>query len=283
MPHGLIRYLALVALGCALLLARWGYRRQRRQRLRQLRNFPCEWDQILQRNLALYRYLPSGLKRELQGDIRVFLDEKHFEGCSGLEVTDEMRVTIAAEACLLLLNRPTKFYPNLVTILVYPHAYTAVVRERDGVIVTERESQRLGESWQLGTVVLAWDAVREGAADMHHAHNVALHEFAHQLDGEDGRVDGAPLLPSAARYQAWTRVLDHEFAQLQERIGSLQVHVLDDYGATSPAEFFAVATETFFEKPQELLATEPELYRVLADYFRLDPAAWPHPAAPTGR
>lgn len=274
-PHGLILFLSLIALGCAIALAFGWYKQTRRQRLRQIRNFPYAWDLILQRNLTLYRNLPAKLKCELQGDIRVFLDEKKFEGCGGLEITDEMRVTIAAEACLLLLNRPTKFYPNLVTILVYPHAYSAPVRERNGAFITEREDQRLGESWQLGAVVLAWDAVRGGAADATNGRNVALHEFAHQLDGEDGRVDGTPLIRAGARYRTWTQVLGQEFAQLRERVGALQESVLDAYGATSPAEFFAVATEAFFEKPHELQAKSPELYRVLADFFQLDPASWP--------
>ena len=274
MPHGLILYLVLVAVGTAIAAGYWAYRRARRQRLRQIRNFPYAWEQILQRNLALYRYLPSHLKRELQGDIRVFIDEKHFEGCSGLEITDEMRVTIAAEACLLLLNRPARFYPNLTTILVYPNIYAAPVRELNGAVVTEHQQERLGESWQLGVVVLAWDAVRAGAADAHDGRNVALHEFAHQLDGENNRVDGTPALGGRDRYRIWSQVLGQEFAQLQERIAGLQEHVIDDYGATSPAEFFAVATETFFEKPHDLQAKSPELYRILADFFQLDPATW---------
>jgi Mlc titration factor MtfA (ptsG expression regulator) len=279
MPHGLILYLVLVAIGTALAVGYWQYRRLRRQRLRAIRNFPYEWDQILQRNLTLYRYLPANLKRELQGNVRVFLDEKNFEGCGGLTLTDEIRVTIAAEACLLLLNRPAELYPALTTVLVYPHVYSAPVREQNGAVVTEGDQLRLGESWRLGVVVLAWDAVQRGGVDAADGRNVALHEFAHQLDGEDGRVDGAPAVGSAERYRAWVHVFGEAFAQLQEQVAALRDTVLDAYGATSPAEFFAVATETFFERPHDLKAQSPDLYRVLAEFFRLDPAAWlPAPA-----
>lgn len=274
MPHGLILYLALVAIGTALAVGYWQYRRQRRLRLRTIRNFPYEWDQILQRNLALYRHLPADLKRELQGDVRVFLDEKNFEGCGGLTLTDEIRVTIAAEACLLLLNRPAAFYPALTTVLVYPDVYSAPVREQSGAVVTEREQQRLGESWQLGVVVLAWDAVKRGAADAADGRNVALHEFAHQLDGENDRVDGMPSLRSGERYRAWVQVFGREFTQLQEQVAAFRETLIDAYGANSPPEFFAVATETFFEKPHDLKARSPDLYRILADFFQLDPAAW---------
>src|SRR5690606_32830266 len=140
-------------------------------------------------------------RRELRGHIRVFLAEKHFEGCGGLTLTDEIEVTIAAQACLLLLHRETDYYPRLITILVYPSTYVAHAREPiGGGMVIEGEVARLGEAWKDGVVVLAWDDVLAGASDLHDGHNVVLHEFAHQLDQEDGTADGAPVLGRRSRY-----------------------------------------------------------------------------------
>lgn len=278
MYRGLIGFLlALIAMGTCF----WALqaRREARRRALRARPLPPEWDEILTRNVAIYRHLPPALRLELQGNVQVFLAEKHFEGCGGLVLTDVMRVIIAAEACLLLLNRATRFYPGLTTILVYPHPYAAPVGNRLGSIYVESESMRLGESWPFGTVVLAWDAVRQGAADGTDGQNVVLHEFAHQLDQEDGVADGTPLVRGASRYRAWTHVLADEFARLRDDLARMQEHVLDDYGATNPAEFFAVATEAFFEKPRQMRDRDPELYRVFADYYRLDPAAWPADSA----
>ena len=213
-------------------------------------------------------------RAELFGLIQIFLVEKRFEGCGGLEITDEVRVTIAAQACILLLHRETDDYPNLTSILVYPTTY--VVREgrrtAEG-LVAEGPQARLGESWARDVVVLAWDSVLSGAADIHDGHNVVLHEFAHQLDQEDGTGDGAPALSRRSMYVAWARVLGHDFDQLVSDVAHHHRTLIDRYGATNPAEFFAVVTETFFEKPRELRARHPELYTLLKEFYRQDPAA----------
>jgi hypothetical protein len=244
------------------------FRRRRRERLRS-QPFPPEWDAILLKNVPLYGRLDEANRRELQGHIHVFLAEKHFEGCGGLELTDEIELTIAAQACLLLLHRETDYYRRLITVLVYPHAYVARrVKSLGGGFVLEGKEGRLGEAWADGVVVLSWDDVWAGAADIHDGHNVVLHEFAHQLDQEDGAADGAPILDRRSQYVAWARVLGAEY----ERLRRGRKSALDRYGATNPAEFFAVATECFFEKPAQMRKKHPELYEELKEYYRQDPA-----------
>jgi Mlc titration factor MtfA (ptsG expression regulator) len=246
-------------------------KRRRRQRLRAA-PFPQAWLEIIERNVRLYRYLPEADRQELRGLVQIFLAEKHFEGCGGLVMNDEVKVTIAASACLLLLHRETDIYPRLITVLVYPSAFVAKAQKPvGGVITVEGESGRLGESWESGVVVLAWDHVLDGASDAHDGQNVVLHEFAHQLDREDGWFNGAPPLERRSQYVTWPRVLGAEFERLQRASRLGRSTVLDEYGATDPAEFFAVATETFFEKPHVLRKRHPELYEELKSFYRQDP------------
>ena len=197
-------------------------------------------------------------------------------------MTDEIRVCIAAQACLLLLRRKTDYYPELRSILVYPSTYFVEETRHVGAgVMEEGRYARLGEAWQHGTVVLAWDAVRQGTADPDDGRNVVFHEFAHQLDFEDGRADGAPALGDGhawsvrkSRYATWARVLSAEFERLRAEAQQGRTSVLDGYGATNPAEFFAVATESFFERPREMREKHPELYEELKRYYLQDPAQW---------
>jgi Mlc titration factor MtfA (ptsG expression regulator) len=245
--------------------------------------FPVDWERILENRFPLYTRLPQEDRKELQGHIQVFLAEKSFEGCGGLQLTDEIKVCIAAQACLLLLHRGTDYYPGLRSILVYPSAYFVKTTRHVGMgVLEERHDSRLGEAWEMGAVVLAWDAVHAGAADPDDGHNVVFHEFAHQLDFEDGQTDGAPLLGPEDpwyrrkhRYKAWARVLGKEYEKLRTNIEAGEQSVLDEYGATNPAEFFAVATESFFERPREMRDRHPELYDELKQFYRQDPAIWP--------
>jgi hypothetical protein len=212
----------------------------------------------------------------LLGDVQVFLAEKHFEGCAGLELTDEIRVTIAAQACLLLLHRETDYYPELTSILVYPSTY-AVHEDRyvGGHLWEQGDDARLGHTGrQLGSMVLAWDAAKGGAADPADGRNLVLHEFAHQLDYEDSRTDGAPALATRAEYLAWARVMQREYEALRAADETGAPSVLDTYGATNPAEFFAVATEAFFERPRALQENQPELYAEFARFFNQDPVSY---------
>jgi MtfA peptidase len=248
------------------------FKKRRRKRLRSA-PFPASFLAIIERNVPFYLCLPEADRLELQGLVQIFLGEKVFEGCGGLELTDEIKVTIAAQACLLLLHRETDIYPRLITILVYPNAYlTKAIEPIGGGAVLEGEVIHLGESWSTGVVVLSWDDVRAGASDIHDGQNLVLHEFAHQLDREDGAINGTPLLVERSRYVAWARVLNAEYERLR-RDSLLGRHtVLDDYGASNPAEFFAVATECFFEKPRVLKKRHPDLYEELKNFYRQDPA-----------
>jgi Mlc titration factor MtfA (ptsG expression regulator) len=271
----ILAFLLIAFLGLFLFFAlgKSSFRNHRRKRLKS-KPFPHEWEGILNRNVALYRYLPDSVKKELQGHIHVFLDEKIFEGCGGLTITDEIRITIAAQACILLLNRKPTYYPKLYTILVYPGAYVAKKTTVVNMQHFEEMTVRAGESWTRGEVVLAWDNVRQEAIDLAEGHNVVLHEFAHQLDQEDGKSDGAPILEKRSSYKTWARVLSKEYEDLQRRVLSGSKDIMDAYGATNPAEFFAVATETFFERPKQMKLTHPELYEELESYYGLDPLKW---------
>jgi MtfA peptidase len=259
------------------------FKRRRRQRLRSA-PFPAAWLQIIEKNVPFYTWLPDADRQELQGLVQIFLAEKSFEGCGGLELTDEIKLTIAAQACLLLLHRETDIYPRLITILVYPSAYAAkavrsIGTHIGGHLVLEGEVHPLGESWSSGVVVLSWDDVKAGASDFDDGQNLVLHEFAHQLDGEDGALNGAPLLEQPGQYVAWARVLNDEYERLQRDSRLGRSSVLDQYGASDPAEFFAVATECFFEKPKVLQKRHPQLYDELKSFYRQDPAQ----LLPTGR
>ncbi len=261
------------AIVLAFLMGMRGLRDRKRARL-MARPFPSEWEGFLEQNVALYRHLPDSLKGQLHGDIQVFLAEKRFEGCGGFEITDEVRLTIAAQACILLLNHKTRFFSRLSTILVYPGAYVAKKLSPIGSAYVENESVRLGESWDAGSLVLSWDHVKHSPRDISDGHNVVLHEFAHQLDQEEGEADGAPTLDNRSSYGPWARILSREYENLREEVKHHIKDVMDAYGATNPAEFFAVATETFFERPRQLKNRHPGLYEQLKGYYKMDPAAW---------
>jgi Mlc titration factor MtfA (ptsG expression regulator) len=236
--------------------------------------FPAAWLAIINRKLPFYPCLHAREQKQLRDLIRLFLDEKHFHGCGGLQIDDEIRVTIAAEACLLLLNRKTEIYPRLQHILVYPYAFRAEQQyyNADGTVSLAGRDM-LGESWHYGKVILSWDDVERGVANFGDGHNVVLHEFSHQLDSENGAPNGAPLLRKNS-LQVWANVLSKEFEALTEAAHQQEQTVMDYYGATSPAEFFAVATETFFEKPGALAQSHPELYAELSKYYAVNPQHW---------
>ncbi len=237
--------------------------------------FPVEWRKILRKNLPFFYKMPSDLQLQLKDKMQIFLSEKQFIGRKGQEITDEVRVTIAAQACLLLLNRSTDFYPFLKTIVVYPAAFITRHAQYDhNGIKTQDARVLLGESWTRGQVVLSWHDSVSGGADFEDGHNLVIHEFAHQLDGESGVTNGAPPLNSDQSYTEWSRVLSQEFSKLQSQARNGQSSFLDKYGATNPAEFFAVSSETFFEKPEEMKRYHPELYQQLNNYYQTDPSQW---------
>src|SRR5258706_1103631 len=255
---------------------------RRRNRLRA-QTFPPAWQAILRQNVSYYDRLTRPEREQLHGDIQVFIAEKNFEGCGGLEITEEIRVTIAAYACILLLNRPHDYYPRLQSILVYPDAYpAAVVRITPENIAVEGHEMRAGESWRTGAVVLSWNHVLRRPAAVTEGRNVALHEFAHQLDQENGYTDGAPVLSTTSQYATWARVLGSEFETLSKQTAADQPTLIDKYGATEPAEFFEVVTEYFFEKSLQLKQRHPELYEELRRFYRQDPASTDVIESPSG-
>lgn len=232
------------------------------------------WTEILERNLPLYRRMPARLRKELDGHVSVLLGEKRFYGCGGQEMTDEIRITIAGHASLLLLNHPhPDYFPDFTSILVYPDTYVVDEISYDGEIEIRERVARAGESWHRGPVILSWQDIVEGIADAS-GMNVVLHEFAHKLDEQNGETEGLPVLGDPAHYAEWARVLSREFARLEACVESGGAGLLDDYALTSPAEFFAVATEVFFEKAEEMQRLLPDLYAQLSRYYRVDPASW---------
>lgn len=246
---------------------------RRRRRLRA-QHFPAAWRAIITRNLPFFARLSAADQVELLGHVQIFLAEKRFEGCAGLELTDEIRLTIATQACLLLLHRKTDYYPRLLTILVYPSSFLVDDRRplEGGDIWQEGKAARLGETGrQMGSMVLAWDAARRDAIDPSDGKNLVLHEFAHQLDFEDFATDGVPALTSRDDKRTWSEVMKIEFAVLRAAEETGLPSLLDGYGATDPAEFFAVATEAFFERPRALRQARPHLYRELQRFFKQDP------------
>jgi hypothetical protein len=268
-------YLILLVLGCVVIVYMLSAKTRRRTRHRRAMRgpFPEKWLTILKKNLPIYNRLPSELREELKNAIKVFLAEKSFQGCGGLEITDEIKVTIAAQACMLLLGRENECYPGLRSIVIYPSTYVAGGKGFFGGR-QEPKSVRLGESWGRGEVVLSWSDVKHGAFNFQDGQNVTMHEFAHQLDQEDGASDGAPLLEGSSAYSTWAKVFSREFEMLQKSLYSGKDTVLDYYGATDPAEFFAVATESFFEKPVQLKEKHPDLFDELRKYYKVNPTEW---------
>jgi Mlc titration factor MtfA (ptsG expression regulator) len=247
--------------------------KQRRRRRLQARPVPEKWLTWIQRHVAFFSRLSAMDRAELLGHIQVFLAEKRFEGCGGFAITDEVRVTIAAQACLLLLHRRTDYFPQLLTILVYPLTYMAEDRRQVGEHLWEEGTvSRLGETGRrMGSLVLSWGAVKHGAADPSDGKNVVLHEFAHQLDFENEAADGVPILATREQQLAWAEVMKSEFASLRAADESGVPTLLNTYGATDPVEFFAVSVEAFFEQPRALRARHPRLYAELRNYFQQDP------------
>jgi len=249
----------------------WWKRRQRRSLL----DMPLTEDQraVVADQVPLIRKLPPELRGKLEGKINAFLDQVEFVGCNGLDVTEEMRLSIAAQACLLVVNNDT-WYEHLTTILLYPGAFKSRQMEHSGYVVTEREIVRTGESWSRGPVVLSWAHSRQGALDDHDGHNVVFHEFAHQIDDLSGHTDGVPVLDGKQSFAAWARAFGPAFDAHVRHVEAGRRTVFDAYGAEGPEEFFAVAVEAFFERPAALKHQEPEVYDQLSQLFRLEPATW---------
>ncbi len=258
------------------------YLRRRRRKQLRAQPFPAHWRVYVTRNIPLFARLSPSDQAEVLGHALVLLAEKHFEGCGGLELTDEIRVTIAVQAARLLLNREDDYFPTVTSILVYPATITKpATAHLGGGIWEESEIAAAGvATGQRSAIILAWDDATHGLSEPGDGHDVILHEFAHELDYQDRSFDGTPLLESRAAYQAWGRRMQSAFAEHQTAVAAGGATVLDAYAATNPAEFFAVLTEHFFERPDELRSRHPDLYAALREFYRQDPAAPPHREGP---
>jgi MtfA peptidase len=252
----------------------WFTKRRRRKLMEA--PFPSDWEDIIRRNVAHYNMLDDDERRRLCKLIQIFIIEKSWEGCGGLELTDEIRVTISALACLLILNLPHNFFENVETIIVYP--FDLVLPERklgffeNTLEPLEAAGPISGQAFEQGPLILVWDAILESIRYSGSGYNVVYHEFAHKLDMLDGVADGTPRLRDRAEYRDWVKTCSREYLRLLKDVEKGKRTFLDEYGATDEAEFFAVATEHFFDQPLQMIKFAPELYRVLKEYYRQDPA-----------
>jgi Mlc titration factor MtfA (ptsG expression regulator) len=234
--------------------------------------FPGEWLEFLKRNVPHYSLLSETEKAKLRNAMQIFIAEKHWEGCRGLEVTDEMKVTIAGQACLLTLGMEKNYFPRVKTILVYPGGFR-MPKDRHAIELLEGETTPvLGVAWYRGPVILSWDDIVHRANDPGGVGNLVIHEFAHQLDMQGGPADGTPPLPSPKLHKKWRTIMKAEFERLVEESNEGRATLLDQYGTVNEGEFFAVASECFFEQPAELSRRHAELYGILRRYYRQDPA-----------
>jgi MtfA peptidase len=236
---------------------------------------PAHWDEYLQGNVAFYSRLPPDNQKQLHDTLRVFAAERRWEGCGGLSITDEIKVTIAAQACLLLLGMVHDYFSQVSSILVYPSGFLIddAYSVRPGVIHEEGVAA-IGQAWHRGPVVLAWDAVLANGRDLKAGRNVVYHEFAHQLDFQGEWPHKTSRAEMAALGKHWNWVMRREFERLVRASEEGRATLLDKYGTASPAEFFAVATECFFCNPIGLKLRHPRLYELLGDFYGQDPAKW---------
>ncbi|WP_441000848.1 zinc-dependent peptidase [Fodinibius sp. SL11] len=254
----------------------FGLKKWRRKRLLK-EDLPDDQLATLKNNVPYYHHLPTHLQEKLIGLTQIFLHEKRFEGCAGLEITDEIRISIAAQASILVLGIKdlSYFYEDLRSVLVYPEKYVAKIKQRNnGFFVEEGFQQRHGEAWSHGYVILAWSEVQKGASDIHDGQNLVFHEFAHQLDYEYGATDQVGSANKHSSYLTLAKVLGREYKKFLTTLKENQQTLIDEYGATNPAEFFAVVTEIFFENPKELRQKYPTLYQEFTEFYQQDPASY---------
>jgi Mlc titration factor MtfA (ptsG expression regulator) len=249
-------------------------REHRRKKLTRA-PFPSAWEEIIRRNVAHYCMLKDSERAHLRALIQVFIAEKNWEGAGGLELDDEIRVTISAQACLLILGLPHNYYQNVQSIIVYPTTVVPPQRKLGSFEIARTpmdiEHPILGQAFQQGSVIIIWDAALHGGRHPEMGYNVIYHEFAHQLDMLDGAADGTPPLRNRTEYREWILICSREYQRLRHDATMGKESFLNAYGATSEAEFFAVATEQFFDRPQSLIEQAPDLYRVLQEYYRQNP------------
>lgn len=267
---------ALLAAGLVAWLLTPQWQAQWRERRALAQPFPPAWRRILRRHVPYVARLPADRQQQLKRLMQVFIAEVPFIGCRGLEVNDTMRVVVAAQACLLLLGRPQPRFAGLRQVLMYPAPFWVNRRHSDesGVLQEHREVLA-GESWGEGQVILSWPDCLAGAAQPGDGLNLVIHEFAHQLDQDNGPANGAPPGLPHTQARAWAPVFQAAYDRLCAEVDAGHEDTLiDPYGTTSPAEFFAVVCELFYEQPRALAEQEPQMYGLLCGFFGVDPRAW---------
>ena len=250
----------------------FGWLTERRRKRLLEHPFPAAWDAVIDENVAIVKRLDDDQRSRLRELVQVFIAEKHWEGLGGLELTDEIKVTVAAQACFLLLGREHALYEDVESILIYPTTMIAPPRERGffevgAQVVDVMGTPILGQAHLGGPVILAWDDVLDGGRGQG-KRNVVFHEFAHKIDMADGTIDGTPPLDDGAHRRTWREVCSEVFLELRDRVDDNKRTFLDEYGATNEAEFFAVATEAYFMQPEKLEEAHPELFAVLLAFYR---------------
>ncbi|MCH8497449.1 MAG: zinc-dependent peptidase [Marinobacter sp.] len=261
---------AALAIIAAVVIRLFCYRHWVRQRVLK-RELPDHWRPLLARQVPIYLRLPDTLKQRLEKHVQLFMAEKTFFGCDGYEVTEPVQLTVAGHACLLILGRHYADYDHVHSVLIYPGAYAVDEEVTDGLVVSRHQEVRSGQASDYGQVILSWEDCEATLEHPGADHNVILHEFAHQLDYLDGSPNGAPPLLRDEAGQ-WQQVMSTAFAELQATLKHPgRQPWLDPYGATDPAEFFAVLTEAFFQQPRQLKSHQPGVYQQLAHFYNLDP------------
>lgn len=252
----------------------WNWWKTRRRRKLRSLPFPADWEETLLHDFSDWHRINDAERQSIREFLQVFIKEKNWEGCGGLEMTDRVQVVVSAQVGLMVLGLTDYYFDHVLSILVYPDAYRAPnsTRNRTGV-VDDRGSARMGEAWWQGPVILSWRHSLEGARNLD-SENLVCHEFAHQLDMMNGQfVDGTPPLDSEEQYQVWTTAMTQGYEELKKRLRNRQPSILRRYGLTNPGEFFAVSTEAFFAAPEELFEDYPDVYEALRSFYGQDPAS----------
>jgi Mlc titration factor MtfA (ptsG expression regulator) len=252
----------------------WAWTKKGRRRKLRAQPLAPAWEAYLKSNFLHDAWLSEADRAKLRDLVKVFVAEKRWEGCGGLEMTDEIRVTVGAMACLMLLGTEDYCFDGIRSVLVYPGAFVKPPQWQSAWGWIENSRPILGEAWRRGPVIISWAHALDRGRHPGELPNVVLHEFAHQIDGLDGEMGGTPPLRSRDEYRRWTRVVTAEYHRQADSIRRGEPTWFDPYAASSEAEFFAVITEHFFEQPVRLQESFAELYGVLADFYRQDPATW---------
>ncbi|WP_339735394.1 M90 family metallopeptidase [uncultured Gimesia sp.] len=247
--------------------------RNRRRKKILAAPMPGHWESILNQNVSQLARLTPPQRSLLYQRVQIFVKEKYWEGCNGFEITEEVKLTIAGQACLITLGFASDCFDRLKTVLVYPETYAAKETLVNSIgVMTEGTSFRLGESWGQGPIILSWESIREGGEIPDDGRNVVIHEFAHYYDAVDHQFDGTPPLNGPEEYERWNEVMTAEYQSLVSQLRHGHETFIDPYGATNPAEFFAVCSEHFFEQPHQMQEYSVDLYETLRMFYRQDPA-----------